>query len=225
MTNTSSEINSSAEVIVSPAWGWDNVRRDAFQLIAWGYQLAEVAIRQQHLEERITGLIRKGINQKLNDYPGPRFEIYVPLNEDPIDDTGELGKDRPLVDISIVCGRGAPRKTYRFEAKRCAKNSNPISWYTKGIEVYVNRTYARDAPEASVIGLVQTDTSVYWKTQLRKKTKQDQALHCKVHPADVEVVADLPGIVVSTHRREDHSLIDLYHVFLDCRKPSSENAP
>jgi hypothetical protein len=47
--------------ILSHEWGWDNIRRDVFQLVAWGYKRKEKEIRQRRLEEDITGLIRKAL--------------------------------------------------------------------------------------------------------------------------------------------------------------------
>ena len=51
--------------IDSAEWAWPSFRRDVFQLVAWGYKIAETALRQRHLEEDITGLIRKAINEKI----------------------------------------------------------------------------------------------------------------------------------------------------------------
>src|SRR5437588_67668 len=38
--------------ILSHEWGWDNIRRDVFQLVAWGYRCKEKEIRQRRLEEK-----------------------------------------------------------------------------------------------------------------------------------------------------------------------------
>lgn len=53
--------------ILSSEWGWDNMRQDVFLLVAWGYLRKEREIRQCTLEEDITGLIRQGINEALDD--------------------------------------------------------------------------------------------------------------------------------------------------------------
>jgi len=65
--------------ILSSEWGWDNIRRDVFQLVAWGYQRKEKEIRQCRLEEDITGLIRQGINEALDELDDDlysRFQLY-----------------------------------------------------------------------------------------------------------------------------------------------------
>jgi hypothetical protein len=91
--------------ILSHEWGWDNIRRDVFQLVAWGYKRKEKEIRQRRLEEDITGLIRKGINETLDELDDdllPRFQLYSAHNEDPVDDHGKSGKQRPRVDVLTV---------------------------------------------------------------------------------------------------------------------------
>src|SRR4051812_24075615 len=101
--------------IISTEWGWGSIRRDVFQLIAWGYQRMEKEIRQRSLEEDITGLIRKGINEKLDEIDDdlwPRFRVYSAHNEDPVDDHDTLGKKRPRVDVLIECGGSRPRIRY-----------------------------------------------------------------------------------------------------------------
>lgn len=205
-------VETSAETILSYEWGWSKFRRDVFQLLAWGYQDAKARIQQEHLEENITELLREAIDDRLQqDSSLPaRFILYNAKNEDPISGTGRRGKARPKVDITIEHTGNRPYKRYRLEAKRCArKYKSGIKWYADGIKVYVQRTYAREAPEAAVVGLVQSDTPAHWKAQLQKT----------VQATDITVISDLSNMAVSTHHRDDGSLIDLYHVFLDCTKP------
>jgi hypothetical protein len=208
-------MNQSPPDILSAEWAWPNFRRDVFQLLAWGYQLKEAEIRQRHLEEDITGLIRQGINEKLNEDLPPRFRCYSAKNEDPVDD-GILGKDRPRVDILIENGGSLPRKRYRLEAKRCARNQNPIGWYAQGIVSFVEQRYAKDAPEAGVIGLVQSDTVKRWKSQLSVKITKDVSLASQSTLVDVTLTPDLIEMSYSLHERSDGSSITLYHAFLDC---------
>jgi hypothetical protein len=77
-------MNQSPPNILSHEWGWDNIHRDVFQLVAWGYRRKEKEIRQRSLEEDITGLIRMGINETLNELDDdslPRFQLYSAHNE------------------------------------------------------------------------------------------------------------------------------------------------
>ena len=209
--------------ILSHEWGWDNIRRDVFQLVAWGYQRKEKEIRQRSLEEDITGLIRKGINEildELDDDLLPRFRLYFAHNEDPVDDHGIFGKKRPRVDVLIECSGSRPRKRYRLEAKRCARkkyNSKyNIDWYAQGISAFLNGLYAKDSPEGGLLGLMQSDDAKYWKKALSTKLKNDVLLSCQSPLSDVDPTPDLPDMTVSVHQRGEGSAIALYHVFLDC---------
>jgi hypothetical protein len=209
--------------ILSPEWGWDNIRRDVFQLVAWGYQRKEKEIRQHDLEEEITGLIRQGINETLDELDDDlyfRFQLYSAHNEDPVDDHGTSGKKRPRVDVLIECSGSRPRKRYRLEAKRCARkkyNSKyNIDWYTQGINAFLTGLYAKDSPEGGLLGLIQSDDAKYWKKELATKLQEDISLSCQSSLSDVDPMPYLLDINVSLHQRENDSTIALYHIFLDC---------
>ena len=209
--------------ILSHEWGWDNIRRDVFQLVAWGYRCKEKEIRQQRLEEDITGLLRQGINETLDELDDdllPRFQLYSAHNEDPVDDHSTSGKKRPRVDVSIECSGTRPRKRYRLEAKRCArkkyKSKYNIDWYAQGISAYLNGLYAKDSPEGGLLGLMQSDDEKYWKNELSTKLKNDASLCCQSPLSEAESTPDLAGVTISAHLRSDGSAIDLYHIFLDC---------
>jgi len=209
--------------ILSADW-WSHFRRDVFQLVAWGYQIEEAEIRRQHLEPRITGLIRKGINTKLDEGLPPRFQMYSAHNEDPVDDnTSTMGNDRPRVDVLIECSGSRPRRRYRLEAKRCARTVNPIGWYTSGIDPYLDGRYAQDAPEAGLLGLVQSDSTTYWKDQLVEKLRNDTTLNCVAPLSDEPITVDLPGTSSSQHTRCNNSPITLLHAFLDCRSDAGND--
>jgi hypothetical protein len=209
--------------ILSPEWGWDNIRGDVFQLIAWGYQRKEEEIRQLRKEEDITGLIRQGINEildELDDDLWPRFRLYSAHNEDPVDDHDALGKERPRVDVLIECAGSRPRKRYRLEAKRCArkkyKSKYTIDWYTQGIIAFLTGLYAKDLPEGGLLGLMQSDDAKHWKKELSTKLNNEPSLSCQLPLTDVHLTSDLPDMAISEHQRNDGSTIDLYHAFLDC---------
>ncbi len=215
--------NQSPPNILSQEWGWNNIRSDVFQLVAWGYQRKEQEIRQRRLEEDITGLIRMGINEtldELDDYLFPRFQLYSAHNEDPVDDHDTFGKKRSRVDVLIECSGSRPRKRYRLEAKRCARRKHNskynIDWYAQGISAFLNGLYAKDSPEGGLLGLMQSDDAKYWKKELSTKLKNDVSLCCQSLLSDVDPTPDLSDMTVSAHQRSDGSAIDLYHTFLDC---------
>lgn len=206
--------------ILSAEWAaWENVRRDVFQLVAWGYQFVEAEIRQREQEEDITGLLRKGVRHVLDKEPPEGYshlEQYFAANEDPVDDDGTFGKNRPRLDIMIERSGTYPRRRYRLEGKRCARNVNPIGWYVEGIEAFISMRYAKDSPEGGLLGLVQSDTPSHWKKQLARKLAKDASIACIGSLVDIDLTPDLPEMSVSYHRRSDGSAIALCHAFLDC---------
>lgn len=208
--------------IDSLEWAWPGLRRDAFQLLAWGYQIKEQEIRQCTKEEDITGLIRKGIRIKLDDDVPPRFKCYSAHNEDPEDESDLLGSSRKLVDILIESSGSQPRKLYRFEAKRCARkifNSKYTmqKWYSDGINDYLELHYARHTPEAGLLGLIQSDDVSYWKAELVALLSNAPLLRCQSPLEEIDIIPDLPDMIVSEHLRADNSTIKIYHAFLDCK--------
>ena len=201
---------------LSSDWAWEAFRRDVFQLISWGYQEMEPEIRRRAKEEDITGLIRQGINRRLDDELPLRFSFYSAHNEDPVDDAGRFGKNRPRIDIAIECACRPVRKRYRLEAKRCATSSYPIRKYTEGIPPFLGGQYARDSPEAGMLGLVQTDTPAYWKSQLDSTLPTDSSLACVVLLDEVDLPTEVSIMSGSVHDRANGTQITLFHAFLDC---------
>ncbi len=217
--------------IDSVEWAWPVFRSDVFQLVAWGFQLARNEIQKKLLEDiidpadiklevAITGLIRKGIREKLDEELPARFSCYSAHNEDPVDDQDLLGNERPRVDILIESGGSRPRIRYRIEAKRCARkayNSKyTISWYAEGINSFVSGYYAQDSPEGGLLGLMQSDDAIYWTNELAAKLKEDNTLISLTELLDVDITSDLQNMSYSQHKRADNSVITLYHAFLDC---------
>jgi hypothetical protein len=208
--------------IDSQEWAWVPFRCHVFELIGWGFRDAEQDIRKMEHEEDITGLIRKAIRKKLDSDPSPRLKYYSVHNEDPVDDLGTLGKNRPRVDILFEYGGTRPRLRYSLEAKRCArvihKSRYTIKWYAEGIAAFLAGTYATDSPEGGLLGLIQSDDEKFWTSELARLLEADVSLACKTPLAESQLITDMLDVALSRHQRKDGSDIDLYHAFLDCKK-------
>ena len=196
-------------------------RRDAHQLLAWGYENAIPKIHCKLQEEEITGFIAEEIEDKLDDpYLPERFERYSISDEKPISGEGRTGKSRRRLDLVIVSGHNRPRPKYIFEAKRLCRNSYPISKYIgkDGLKCYVNGIYASQYPEAAMIGYIQSDSSQYWENQLRRSFDKDSnnSLCLEQKLQETKVIDSLLDEWVSQHHRHDQILITVYHIFLDC---------
>ncbi len=78
-------------------------RRDAHQLLAWGYQDALLEIHCNLTEEEITGLIVEAIEERLNNPSTPeKFDRYSIDEEKPIAVEGRKGKKRRRLDLVVL---------------------------------------------------------------------------------------------------------------------------
>jgi hypothetical protein len=193
-------------------------RRDAHQLLAWGYQDALPQINCDLMEEEITGLIVEAMEQKLDDPTTPeKFWRYSVEEEKPISVEGRKGKSRRRLDLVVVSGHSRPRPKYIFEAKRLRKNGYPIGKYIgeDGLQCFSKGVYASQYPEAAMVAYIQSDTASYWEKELKRSIKDD--FSCTKQPSEkIPVIESIPDIWVSEHDREQSSSIIVYHIFLNC---------
>ena len=195
-------------------------RRDAHQLLAWGYQDALQQINCNLEEEEITGLIVEAMREKLKDTTIPErfYDRYSVGEEKPLAVDGRTGKRRFKLDIVIESN--VPRKLrpeYIFEAKRLRKNGYPISKYLgkDGLQCFGKGVYASQYSEAAMVAYLQSDTASYWEKELKRTINND--LSCTKQPSKkVPVIESIPNVWVSEHEREQSSPIIVYHIFLNC---------
>jgi hypothetical protein len=201
------------------------LRRDAHQLLAWGYEDARININPTLEETEITGFIAEKIDKKFDDPDTPsRFDRYYLSEDKPITGEGRTGKYRRRLDLVVEWSGCKPRPKYVFEAKRLCKNRDPISGYTgnDGLQRFVTgKSYATQYPEAAMIGYIQSDNYEYWIRELtRKFTESNNGLSIIKELTQVEVIASLPNELVSQHDRSTGSPITVYHILLDCSEIS-----
>ncbi len=196
-------------------------RRDAHQLLAWGYQDAFPEIHCNLQEEEITGLIVKAMEKRLDNPSTPdKFDRYSIDEEKPIAVEGRKGKKRRRLDLVVVSGHSRPRPKYIFEAKRLRKNSYPIGKYIgkNGLQCFVKEVYASQFPEAAMVGYIQSDTASYWESELKRSFDGDLNDDLRIIKLlqKVQVLSSIPDIWVSEHERITGSLVAVYHIFLNC---------
>jgi hypothetical protein len=205
---------------------YDNFfRRDAHQLLAWGYEDARTNINSTLEETEITGFIAEKIDKRFDDPDTPsRFDRYYLGEDKPITGEGRTGKSRRRLDLVVEWSGCKPRPKYVFEAKRLCKNRDPISGYTgnDGLQRFVTGiSYATQYPEAAMIGYIQSDNYEYWIRELtRKFTESNNGLSIIKELTQVEVIASLPNELVSQHDRSTGSPMTVYHILLDCSEIS-----
>lgn len=192
-------------------------RRDAHQLIAWGYRDALPRIHCDNQEEEITGFIAEAIEDVLlNPSTLRRFDRYSLKDEKPVRGEGRTGKRKRRLDI-VIERTGRPRANYIFEAKRLKQSSHPLRVYigSDGLGRFVTgATYAAGLPEAAMIAYVQNRQPQEWKADL------DEAI-APIQLEQSNTVEELETCWFGRHQRTDGTAIEIHHIFLDCTAPSS----
>lgn len=203
------------------------LRRDAHQLLAWGYEDSAAKIHCDLQEEEITGLIVEAIEKRLDTPSTPeKFDRYSIDEEKPISVEGRQGKKRRRLDLVVISGHCRPRPKYIFEAKRLRKNGYPIGKYVgkDGLQCFVKEVYASQYPEAAMIGYVQSDATSYWESELKRSFDRDlnNDLRTIQILQQVQVVSSMSNVWVSEHERITGSVIAVYHIFLNCSAASAQ---
>ncbi len=201
-------------------------RRDAHQLLAWGYQNALAELHCNLQEEEITGLIVEAMEKRLDNPSTPeKFDRYSIDEEKPIAVEGRKGKKRRRLDLVVVSGHSRPRPRYIFEAKRLRKNGYPIGKYIgeEGLQCFIKGVYASQYPEAAMVGYVQSDAASYWESELKRSFDGDPSNDLRIIQLlqKVQILSSMPDVWVSEHERVTCSSIAMYHIFLNCSESSA----
>ena len=212
---------------------WDDylvvLREDAHQLLAWGYVDVRLRLSVARDEYDMTGLIADAIEHRIDDPQTPeRFTVYSVRNERPTSPDGELGKDRPRLDIQIERCATRPKRYFTFEAKRLRDDAYSNVAITllhylgdKGVGRFVTARYAAESIEAAMLGCMQAHDAQFWFEQISEAFVQDEVsrrdVFCLTQQLCWErVIPDLPDEAASLHKRVDHDPIRLFHIFIDC---------
>jgi hypothetical protein len=204
-------------------------RRDAHQLLAWGYQDALAEIHCNLQEEEITGLIVEAMEKRLDNPSTPKkFDRYSIDEEKPIAVEGRKGKYRRRLDLVVVSGHSRPRPKYVFEAKLLRKNGFPIGEYVGegGLQCFTKGIYASQYPEAAMIGYDQNGDANYWESELKRRFGGDLKNDLRIIQLlqKVQILSSMPDVWVSEHERITGSAIAVYHIFLNCSASSAHTA-
>jgi hypothetical protein len=168
--------------------------RDVHRLIARGYDETFPSQQQKTLEEDITKRIVQEITRLIEAKDAPRWmKRYVATDNLPLSLPKKPAKQRPRIDIEILCTRGSPRPRFHFEAKRLGEG-NPVGKYLgeEGLGCFLAGQYARDSDEAGMLGYVQNDTCASWATKIRQAIARASAKHAVVAGTDWEEVKISP---------------------------------
>lgn len=196
-------------------------RRDAHQLLAWGYQDAKHKFNSKLEETEITGFIAEKIEARFDHPDTPaKFDRYSLSEDKPVSSEGRTGKSRRRLDLVIECSSSKPRPSYIFEAKRLCKASASIGDYTgeEGLQRFVYEKYGAQYPEAAMIGYIQSDNYEYWIKEMNRKFDRDQKNDLRIIQKlkQIQIINSLPYEWFSEHERSTGKKIAIYHILLDC---------
>jgi hypothetical protein len=207
----------------NPTWDCynDSFRRDAHQLLAWGYEDARHKITSDSEETEITGFIAEAIQSKLDSLDIPkRFARYGVSEDKPITGENRTGKRRRRIDIIIEYHQHGPNPKYVFEAKRLCKPNQKMRDYCgkEGLLRFVDGRYAAEFPEVAMVGYMQSHTLQYWTDKLQRAFDNDTENKLRIEETfcKISVIISLSSEWVSKHKRVKKSSITIHHIFLDC---------
>jgi len=176
-------------------------------------------------EPEITGLlVKRARDLAETEDAEPWLEHLEILDDPPQNDIPErLGKARPRIDIEFVrTGRGK-RPRFHVEAKRLYRSDSVGEYFgSKGLEMFLNGTYASQWPSAGMLGYVQSKNAMSWIEGLGKgfSSRTRTLSPCSDQPELKSAgwaEEGLGEVQESCHNRTPAELgkIDVYHLLLE----------
>ncbi len=193
------------------------------------HQLLELAYRRldprgfgTYQETAITGELVRVMDEVIDDPGSPEWVRHFSVHDDPpVNAPGRLGRSRKRLDIKVVSSYRLPRSRFSFEAKRLGKE-NPVADYlgAEGLGCFIAGDYAREEPDAGMLGYVQCDTLDDWAKNLGEKIGAAAQGLCLVADHAWKLSPFRGGPARTYHTRHVRSSvggsIDVYHTLLVC---------
>ena len=212
---------------------WDEylmvLREDAHLIVAWGYADARSKLSTARDEYDLTSFLADAMNERINNPLTPdRFLLYSVHSERPIRPRGELGKDRPKLDIQIERCGVRPKRYYTFEVKRLrddakASPSDSLIHYlgSDGIGRFVTGKYEAGSIEAAMLGFIQAHTPEFWLKLLQRAFEDDAAsgqnrFNLVEAFRRCSIISEIQDEASTMHRRTSGSVIRILHILLSC---------
>lgn len=180
------------------------------RVLAAGYRRLDVVKLAKKEETAITGLLVDKMRALVESRACPRGAQHFAIHDDQPHSGALEGRYRPRIDI-VVQRTGVGRQPrFHFEAKRLYATDS-VSEYVgeDGMGCFLSGRYAKEAPDAGMLGYVQKDTPEVWATKLEKKLGARAGW--TQHSLDVA----LPYSYRSSHVRQ-RKPFELFHVLLVC---------
>lgn len=195
-------------------------RRDAHQLLEWGYVDARAELSSDLDEPTITGLIAEAIRRRLSGSAPRRYDRYFLADDLPQEGEQRTGIRRLRVDIVVERSGTRPRLHYIMEAKRLRRGSHSIGQYIggDGLQRFLRGSYAANALEAAMVGYVQSESVETWAKQLEEASglSTDNSLDVVERLWRLGPLGELKHRWSSTHMRSSGTEITICHILLAC---------
>lgn len=203
---------------------WPDFRRNVHELLVVGYKTAKCKIQPSHEEPDITGFIAEAIQAYLESPESPEWCDRISLHEDPPVPGGRrTGRGRKKPDLIFEALGRRPRAKFFFESKRLREQSSHRESYylgPEGIQRFLRGAYAREYPEAGMIGYIQCDTVDIWNKRLQAAITVDaqnkNELRLKSLPQKVQIIEEISQEWTSSHYRHPGGYITIFHILFDC---------
>lgn len=176
-------------------------------------------------EPAITSLLVRRANELLeSDDMEPGFQHLIVLDDPPQNDMQEReGKRRPRIDFEFIRTQSGPRPRFHVEAKRLYRSDSVAEyWGDGGLLMFLSGAYASMAPDAGMLGYVQSETCDKWWKSIADRLSQrpTELALCDDQPHFPSTGWSIDGITEvreSRHfRQRNLGRIVVYHVLLDC---------
>jgi hypothetical protein len=176
-------------------------------------------------EPEVTGRLVRAMREETDD---PQCPEWISRNlavhdEEPIYTGSRQGMARRRVDISFESCNYTPRPRMQFEAKRLHSNKS-VSQYVgeDGLGSFLagEDAYARDHPDAGMIGYVQQYDQHTWAKRISARLqahRREFAIPAGGNWQSVELLPNIQGTYRTRHSRPaPQGQISIYHVLLMC---------
>lgn len=192
------------------------------RVLAGAYLLLDPATLATKEETAITGLLVDAMRSLLDSREYPDGAHFFDVHDDrPVSAPGVEGKKRGRIDFVVVDTNPRPRPTYSFEAKRLNDSGSVAKYLGRdGLGCLLSGKYAKDEPDAGMLGYVQADQPSEWAERIAKKLDKERKKHGLSptgHIWDAHVlVSQLPHSYRSRHTRNGKAF-EVSHVLLLCK--------
>jgi hypothetical protein len=140
-----------------------------------GYDRLDSASFAGSEEEDITGELSRAMQGSLEDLQAPLWaKNFSVIEEERVHDDKRLGKRRLRIDIAVIHHQRGPRPRFRFEAKRLRDTDSRRDYLgSEGLGCFLDGRYAKDDPDAGMLGYVQSDSPATHVVALREALARD----------------------------------------------------